>query len=83
MPLALAAPPRSSGVPRGAVSSRSHITATALSGRSWLIRLPITRVATIVITTAHAVEKKPNPNPIRRSTSRTRRKVTIPMPHAT
>ena len=83
MAVALAAPPRASGALRGAVSSRSHIRATALSGRSWLIRLQITLVAMIVTTTAHAVEKKPNPNPIFRSIRRIIRKVTIPTPQAT
>lgn len=83
MVAALTAPPRTCGARRGAVSSRSHITATAPSGRSWLIRLQIILVTMIVMTTAHAVEKKLNPNPIRLSMSNTTRKVTIPTPHAT
>jgi hypothetical protein len=83
MAVALAAPPLPSWARRGAVSSRNHITVTAPSGRSWLIRLQITLVVMIVITTAHAVEKKLNPNPILRSISSTNKKVTIPTPHAT
>jgi len=81
--VALAAPPRDCGAHRGAVSSRNHISVTAPSGRSWLIRLQITLVVTIVTTTAQAVEKNPKPKPMRRSISNTTRNVTIPTPQAT
>ncbi len=83
MVVALAAPPRLSGLFRGAVSSRSHIRVTAPRGRSASIREQINLVPTIAIITAHAVEKNPNPKPSLRSINRTSRNATIPTPHAT
>nr|BFF00665.1 hypothetical protein GCM10020241_23400 [Streptoalloteichus tenebrarius] len=80
---ALTAPPRAEEFSLGAVSSRSHIRPTADSGRSWLIRAQMIFVRTIVMTRAHAVEKKLNPMPIRRSTVSTSRKTAMPTPQAT
>jgi hypothetical protein len=80
---ALAAPPLAVAFSRGAVNSRNHIVMTAPNGRSWLIREQMIRVRAIVITTAHAVEKKPNGMFIRRSAASTSRNTTIPTPHAT
>ena len=83
MRAALAAPPVADVFSRGAVSSRSHIVITALSGRSWLIREQMSLVSATVMTTAHAVEKNPKPIPSRRSTARTSRNTTMPTPQAT
>ncbi len=57
--------------------------ATAVSGRSWLIREPISRVSRMVISNAHPVEKKLKPMPSWRSTATTTRNTTIPTPQAT
>ncbi|GAB3297603.1 hypothetical protein GCM10027563_40290 [Parasphingorhabdus pacifica] len=80
---ALAAPPWPVVRSLGAVSSRSHITITAPSGRSCVMREQMIRVTATVITTAHAVEKKLKPMFIRRSNASTSRKTTSPTPQAT
>jgi hypothetical protein len=46
------------------VSSRTHIAATAVSGLSWVIREPISRVNRMVMSRPQPVEKKLKPIPI-------------------
>jgi hypothetical protein len=57
--------------------------ATAVSGRSWLIREPISRVSRMVMSSPQPVEKKLKPMPSWRSTPSTRRNTTVPTPQAT